>query len=75
MSSRTKATELRFANYERLVDRVSDVFGDDLKASRWLSLANEDFGRITPLAAAREDDYNMTRLEPVLVRIEHGTDF
>jgi hypothetical protein len=68
-------TERRFLNYKGLVNRVVDVFGDDLKASKWLSLANDDFGGKTPLEVAQEADYNVASLEPVLVRIEHGIDF
>jgi uncharacterized protein (DUF2384 family) len=63
---------LELANYKRLVSRVVDAFGDEQKASRWLSLPNADLHGETPLQSARKDSYLGELVEPILVRIEHG---
>jgi uncharacterized protein (DUF2384 family) len=63
------------ANYQRLVARTVDVFGDELKASRWLSLPSPDFDGVAPLQYAQGQAYDPQALEPVLTRIEHGIDF
>ncbi len=63
------------ANYQRLVSRAIDVFGDELKASRWLSLPNPDFDGVAPLQYAQGRAYDPMSLEPVFTRIEHGIDF
>lgn len=65
----------RLANYERLMARTVEVFGDEVKASRWLSLPNADLNGETPLRVAQQHGYNALTLEPILVRIEHGIDF
>jgi len=62
-------------NYQTLVARVVDVFGDELKASRWLSLPNSDLNGESPLQVAQRVNYSVLPLEPILVRIEHGIDF
>ena len=62
-------------NYQTLVARVVDVFGDELKASRWLSRPNPDLNGESPLQVAQRDNYSALLLEPILVRIEHGIDF
>jgi uncharacterized protein (DUF2384 family) len=62
-------------NYQTLVRRVVDVFGDEVKASRWLSLPNPDLDGESPLQVAQRDHYSTLLLEPILVRIEHGIDF
>jgi hypothetical protein len=62
------------ASYRALVARVVDAFGDEIKASFWLSLPNKDLNGETPLQAARESDYDPQVLEPILIRIEHGVD-
>jgi uncharacterized protein (DUF2384 family) len=62
----------QLANYSRLVARVVDAFGDELKASRWLSLPNADLGGETPLQTAERDNYQGRAIEPLLIRIEHG---
>jgi len=61
-----------FANYKRLVERAGDVFGDEIKASLWLSMPNEDLGGETPLQEAEKDGYAGKSIEPILARIEHG---
>lgn len=65
----------RLANYEQLVARTVEVFGDEVKASRWLSLPSPDLNGETPLQVAQRDNYSLLLLEPILVRIEHGIDF
>jgi uncharacterized protein (DUF2384 family) len=62
-------------NYQTLVQRVVDAFGDELKASRWLSLPNDDLGGESPLQVFQRDHYSTLHLEPILVRIEHGIDY
>jgi uncharacterized protein (DUF2384 family) len=71
----TEGAEQRFANYSKLIDRVVDVFGDEITASKWLSTPSSDFDQKSPLQVARDDAYQMTALEPVLIRIEHGVYF
>lgn len=61
-----------FANYERLITRVSDAFGSEVRASWWLSTPNAELNGESPLQAAMKDGYDLRTLEPMLVRIEHG---
>jgi hypothetical protein len=58
--------------YQTLVARAVDVFGDEIKASRWLSLPNRDLDGQTPLQAAEKEAYSLRSIEPLLTRIEHG---
>jgi len=58
--------------YRALVARTVDVFGDEIKASRWLSLPNQDFSGQTPLQVAQRSGYDLRAIEPILIRIEHG---
>lgn len=69
------ATAAQYENYRKLVTRVTESFGDAIQAQRWLSSPSPDLEGRTPIAVAREDEYKMTRLEPLLVRYEHGTSF
>jgi uncharacterized protein (DUF2384 family) len=62
-------------NYRKLVARAVDVFGDEIKASRWLSLPNSDLNGATPLQAAQGEGYSSHLLEPIFNRIEHGIDY
>ena len=62
-------------NYQTLVARVVDAFGDELKASSWLSLPNPDLNGETPLQVAQRENYSGVPLEPILIRIEHGIDY
>jgi len=62
-------------NYRRLVARAVDVFGDEIKASHWLSLPNSDLNGATPLEAAQIEGYSAQLLEPIFNRIEHGIDY
>jgi uncharacterized protein (DUF2384 family) len=61
--------------YRALVSRVVDAFGDEIKASRWLSMPNRDLDNRTPLQAVQNSGYDMEVLEPILTRIEHGVDY
>jgi uncharacterized protein (DUF2384 family) len=63
------------AQYRTLIARTVDVFGDEIKASRWLSLPNRDFDGQTPLQVAQKTGYDLQAIEPILIRIEHGIDF
>jgi len=60
------------ANYQKLVSRVSDVFGSEVKASLWLSRPNKDLNGEAPIQIAMRDGYATRSLEPALTRIEHG---
>ena len=61
--------------YRALVSRAVEAFGDEIKASRWLSLPNRDLEGQTPLQAVQASGYDMHVLEPILTRIEHGIDY
>ena len=61
--------------YRALVSRVVDAFGDEIKASRWLSTPNRVLDGQTPLQAVQSSGYDMQVLEPILTRIEHGVDY
>jgi len=63
------------ANYKQLVARAVDVFGDEIKASKWLSLPNSELNGDTPLQVAQRDGYSGQLLEPIFTRIEHGIYF
>ena len=58
--------------YRMLVARAVDAFGDEIKASGWLSLPNRDLDGQTPLQVAQKDGYSLRAIEPLLTRIEHG---
>jgi uncharacterized protein (DUF2384 family) len=64
-----------FSRYKELVSRTVDAFGDEIRASRWLSMPNRDLDGRTPLEVAQNNGYDLEVLEPVLVRIEHGIDY
>jgi len=64
-----------YASYEDLVQRATEVFGDGITASRWLSSPSADLGGQVPLHVVREDGYSSDLLEPIFARIEHGIDF
>ncbi len=64
-----------YARYRQLVDRVTDAFGDATVASRWLSTPSKDFDSQPPIEVAKRNGYDISVLEPVLIRIEHGVDF
>jgi uncharacterized protein (DUF2384 family) len=60
--------------YRALIARAVDVFGDEIKASKWLSLPNRDLAGKTPLQVAQSNGYDPEVLEPIFIRIEHGVD-
>jgi uncharacterized protein (DUF2384 family) len=65
----------RIVGYRALVSRAVEAFGDEIKASRWLSIPNRDLDGQTPLQAVQGSDYDLQVLEPILTRIEHGVDY
>ena len=68
----TARAQGNYRNYQNLVARAVEVFGDELKASRWLSLPNPFLNGETPLETARKDNYRIDKIDPILIRIEHG---
>jgi uncharacterized protein (DUF2384 family) len=62
----------RMKRYQILVARAVDAFGDELKASRWLSLPNRELAGLAPIQVAEKDGYRLKSIEPLLIRIEHG---
>jgi uncharacterized protein (DUF2384 family) len=67
--------ELKLLRYRGLVSRAVEAFGDEAKASRWLSLPNRDLDGQTPIQAVQATGYDMRVLEPIFTRIEHGIDY
>ncbi len=65
-------THERYLHYQRLLERVIDVFEDDILANQWLSEPSRALNGQTPFEIARGDDYLLDKLEPLLVRLEHG---
>jgi uncharacterized protein (DUF2384 family) len=63
------------AAYRELVERAVDAFGDELKASLWLSVPSQDLDGLTPLQVFQQSGYDLQALEPTLVRMEHGVDY
>ena len=63
-----------FERYKDLVSRAVDAFGDEIRASRWLSQPSRDLDGRTPLEVAQNNGYDAQVLEPILIRIEHGID-
>lgn len=53
------------ARYRALVSRTVEAFGDEIKASRWLSMPNQDLSGQTPLQAVQTSGYDMQVLEPL----------
>jgi uncharacterized protein (DUF2384 family) len=72
----SRNAESEYRNYKRLVDRAVEVFGDDLVASRWLSMPCVDLSGKVPLQVAQTVHYDATEMEaifePIFIRIEHG---
>jgi uncharacterized protein (DUF2384 family) len=64
------------ADYRSFVARAVDVFGDEIKASLWLSTPSADLQGKIPLQIAQELHFATadveTIFEPIFVRIEHG---
>lgn len=67
----TEAHDL-YLCYQRMMERVIDVFGDEIRANLWLCESNAAFGNQTPMQVARLDSYRLETLEPVLMQLEHG---
>jgi uncharacterized protein (DUF2384 family) len=61
-------------HYKKLVARAVEVFGDEIKASRWLSSPSVDLNNQAPIAVAQKNGYDSNVLEPLFLRIEHGID-
>ncbi len=64
-----------FTHYKELVSRAVAAFGDEIRASRWLSQPSCDLNGLTPLEMVQGSGYDVQVLEPILVRIEHGIDY
>jgi uncharacterized protein (DUF2384 family) len=75
VSNTEKRTAHEMTCYRMLIERAVDAFGDEIRASRWLSLPNKDFNGQTPLQAAQKKGYDPQVIEPILSRIEHGVKF
>jgi len=71
-AKQTEQSAAKLANYKALVARAVDVFGEERKASIWLSVPNESLGGKAPLQVAQETGYDPQSLEPLFTRIEHG---
>jgi uncharacterized protein (DUF2384 family) len=69
------SSDQTYHSYRKLVARTIEVFGDEIKASRWLSLPNPDLNGATPIQAVQESGYSTSLLEPIFTRIEHGIDY
>jgi uncharacterized protein (DUF2384 family) len=67
-----RSASIAMAGYQQIIARAVETFGDELTASRWLSLPSVDFGGHTPLEIAQRNAYDLQSIEPVLTRIEHG---
>jgi uncharacterized protein (DUF2384 family) len=68
-------SETEMANYRKLVERAVEVFGDEIKASEWLSRPSNDLGGEVPIRVAEREAYGLFALEPIFIRIEHGIDY
>jgi uncharacterized protein (DUF2384 family) len=68
-------SETEMSNYRNLVARTVEVFGDEIKASEWLSRPNSDLGGEVPIHIAQRAAYDSEVLEPIFTRIEHGVDY
>lgn len=72
----TSSLLTEYKNYQALVERAIEVFGDDLKAALWLSTPSSDLQNKVPLQIAQSVHYAADELrgifEPVFLRIEHG---
>jgi hypothetical protein len=71
-SSASAGADPQLENYKQLVARAVDVFGDEIKASKWLSLPNSELNGDTPLQFAQRHSYEGQTLEYIFIRIEHG---
>ena len=67
--------EQRYLAYKTVVERAVDVFGNELKATPWLSRQSPDFDGRSPVEALVDSDFNPTAILYTLGRIEHGVYF
>lgn len=65
--------EARYVEYQQLVARAVEVFGNEIEANRWLSSSSVDFDGRTPLQALVEKGPDLPM--SVLGKIEHGVFF
>ena len=68
-----ESIDARYAEYQQLIQRACDVFGNVLEAHKWLTSSSTDFDHRTPLQALELGKYEETL--QVLGRIEHGVIF
>jgi putative toxin-antitoxin system antitoxin component (TIGR02293 family) len=64
--------ERQYLIYDTVVGRAVDVFGSELKATRWLSRQNPDFGGKSPLEALIDSSFDPTTIFDTLGKVEHG---
>ena len=74
-ASQKSETEQQYLIYNRVVGRAVDVFGNELKATRWLSRQNPDFGGKSPLEELVDSGFDPTSIFDTLGKIEHGVYF
>jgi putative toxin-antitoxin system antitoxin component (TIGR02293 family) len=67
--------EQQYLAYNTVVGRAVDVFGSELKATRWLSRPSQDFDGKSPLDALVDADFDPTPILDTLGKIEHGVYF
>jgi uncharacterized protein (DUF2384 family) len=67
--------EQQYLIYNTVVERAVDVFGSELKATRWLSRQNPDFDGKSPLEALVDSGFDPTPILNTLGKIEHGVYF
>lgn len=67
--------ERQYSIYDTVVGRAVAVFGSELKATRWLSRQNPDFGGKSPLEALVSSGFDPTIIFDTLGKIEHGVYF
>ncbi len=70
-----REAEQRYLAYKTVVERAVDVFGNELKATRWLSRSSSDFDEKSPLEALADSSFDSTPILNVLGKIEHGVYF
>ena len=65
-----------YRSYRHLVERTISVFGDERKASLWLSTPSQEMQGKVPMQVAQSVGYSRAELEnifePIFLRIEHG---
>ena len=74
-ASTDNEAEQQYLAYKTVVERAVDVFGNELKATHWLSRSSLDFGERSPLEALVDSGFDPTPILDVLGKIEHGVYF